>query len=170
VGICFVFKFENMLATKYRLTGKDIQFLLRKGKKIYWKTFVFIVFKQYPQRSYMQRSVQIPVKLDKRAVMRNLLKRTAKNIFVKMSEKNSIPACKVFIFVNKKSLEPFKDIIATHKKTDIVQEWKKLCGDDFTLFFSRIWPALLNNSQLSWRKGKKFSSNWRRKNSTRKRS
>jgi ribonuclease P protein component len=127
-----------MLATKYRLTGKDIQFLLRKGKKIYGKTFVFIVFKQYPQRSYTQRSVQIPVKLDKRAVMRNLLKRTAKSAFVSMSEHSSLPACKVFIFVNKKSLEPFKDMIATHNKTDIVQEWNTLCKQDFTLLFSRI--------------------------------
>ena len=73
-----------MPAKQKRLSGKEVQFLLRRGEKIYGKLLVFRIRKQYPNIQHNQRSIQIPVKLDKRASMRNLLKRKANLLFEEM--------------------------------------------------------------------------------------
>jgi ribonuclease P protein component len=83
----------------------DVQFLLRKGKKIHGEHLVFVVFPQYQNRKYHQLSIQIPVKVDKRATMRNLFKRTALDVGRKILEEKKLPTfLKVFVFVNKQGV------------------------------------------------------------------
>ena len=59
--------------------------MLRRGTKRRGKYFGIMTVPQYPSKHYHQRSVQIPVKLDKRASMRNELKRIAREEFGKLA-------------------------------------------------------------------------------------
>lgn len=152
-----------MLPKKQRLTGKEIQYILRRGAKIYGNLFVFRVIAQYPWVRMHQWSVQIPVKLDKRATMRNMLKRQASTLLQDMFLWSdwSIPYAKIFIFVNKQALQDMKDVIASGEKTRIVDIWKKWCKHDFTLCMQRIWTVLSNNSKQWWQRGRRWSNRWR---------
>lgn len=128
-----------MFEKKCRLSGRDIQYILRQGGKIYGNLFVFRIVPQYSHRSYIQWSIQIPVKLDKRATMRNTLKRQAKHIFATyMLEQKPHLHYKVFIFVNKQAVVSWKDTIATQEKRCIVDKRSISCKADFTLFFARV--------------------------------
>jgi RNase P protein component len=93
---------------------------------------------QHRHRRYTQRSIQIPIKLDKRATMRNLLKRFAREEFCEIFSSYKGMHMRLFIFVNKKTLASFKDTIATQKKTSIVNAWKTLCKKDFISFAERL--------------------------------
>jgi len=91
-----------MLAKKNRLTGVDVQYLLRKGKKIHGEHLIFVAIPQYANRAYHQLSIQIPVKVDKRSTVRNLFKRSALDIGRKIIEDAHLRTyIKLFVFVNK---------------------------------------------------------------------
>jgi len=65
-----------MIAKKYRLTTKDIHYILKRGYRHKGQLFVFLTIPQYTQRPYHQRSLSVPVTLDKRATVRNTIKRS----------------------------------------------------------------------------------------------
>ena len=153
-----------MLTKHSRLSGKEIQYILRRGGKIYGKLFVFRIIAQYKNISYPQRSVQIPIKLDKRATMRNMLKREAKRTFVELTgQQKTTPAYKVFIFVNKQGVESWKDVIATWDKTRIVEARHRACREDFTSFFAKVWAVLSTSSQHWSRRPNILWKKWKRK-------
>lgn len=125
-----------MLPSHKRLTGKDVQYWLRRGKKLYGSTFVCVVFDQYPNRKRHQASIQIPVKLDKRATTRNRLKKVAMSVFQEELLKIKHQYKKRFIFVNKKHIASMVDVLATSSKTTIVKERRERCKKDFSIFIS----------------------------------
>lgn len=131
-----------MPAKRTRLTGRAIQFLLRRGTKKRGQRFGYIYTVQPNHRSFHQRSIQIPVKVDKRATIRNLLKRHASLIFQQCLQSFSIPYGKFFIFVNKQSIDALGKLIATSSKSAIVSERKKYCEHDFMSFMKNVWPSL----------------------------
>jgi RNase P protein component len=55
--------------------------MLRRGNKRRGKYFGVLTIPQYPNNNFHQISVQIPVKLDKRASMRNELRRVSREVF-----------------------------------------------------------------------------------------
>ena len=64
-----------MLNKKYKLTGKDINFLFKQQKIIPGKYFSFFFYPQYPNKNYNQFALQVPLKLSKKATHRNRIKR-----------------------------------------------------------------------------------------------
>jgi RNase P protein component len=129
-----------MLQKKNRLSGKQINWLLGRWRKLYGRSLVCIAF---PQRSFLkhtQRSLTIPVKLDKRATMRNALKRRGRILFFDLATQYIWEkAWQLFFFFNKKSIDEFKQLIATKKKTDIYTYRKRICVQDFTYFLRELW-------------------------------
>lgn len=129
-----------MLQKKNRLTGKQINWLMGRGRKMFWKHFGYVVF---PQRHFIpltQWSITIPVKLDKRATMRNLLKRHARIVFFEQRNKYQMPTNRqCFIYVNKKVIDELKQRIATDNKTTIINYWITICRQDFNSFFRQLW-------------------------------
>lgn len=130
----------RMLGKEHRLTGKQIGFLLWRGRKYYGRFFVLIAFPQRQAFSRSQWSINIPVKVDKRATMRNVLKRQAKKIFSSLLEEITLPwHWQMFLFVNKKTLEDIKQLIASGDKTTIVPKRKEWCVEDFHFFLQKLW-------------------------------
>lgn len=130
----------GMLQKKNRLSGKQINRLLGRGRKLYGRYLVCIAF---PQRSFLrhtQRSLTIPVKLDKRATMRNALKRRGRGIFYDLTKQHiQEKQWQLFFFCNKKSIDELKQLIATKSKTDIYTYRKSVCMQDFTYFLRELW-------------------------------
>lgn len=123
-----------MLAKKYRLTWRDIQYMLRRGRKNRWTYFGAMTVAQYPSKSYHQRSIQISVKVDKRAVMRNELKRIAREVFEELLAHHSVwkkTHLKRFIFINKKWIDEWAQKLTHKPKSDRKALWKSYCKKDF---------------------------------------
>lgn len=149
-----------MLPKHLKLTGKEINYMLKRWRRIYGKLCTFWVIPQYPQKSYNQRAFQIPTKIDKRASMRNLIKR-AWFEYIAWSHNVSTIQCssqvstqslqnmyyKYFVVVNKKQSHQLQHIIATWSKTDIVSYRTTLLDKDIHL----VQRSLLNrrSSQVS---------------------
>jgi len=108
-----------MLSKEQRLNGKEIAYILRKGQKVYGEFLVFRFIPQYKNVPYRQASIQIPLKLDKRAVVRNMLKRKALIQFETLMKEYNY-TFKVFIFVNKQSLHPLKEALESKEKRHIL--------------------------------------------------
>jgi len=132
---------KRMIPSHKRLTGKDIQYGLRRWKKLYGDMFICSVFDQYPNRKRHQVSIQIPVKLDKRATTRNRLKKVAMAVFQDLLEEYYTPHKKRFVFVNKKHLQEMKEILATSSKTTIVKRRREYCVKDFTKIITTPWKT-----------------------------
>jgi len=110
-----------MLAKKYKLTRKDINFLFRKQKIIPWKYFSFFIWPQRPNRFYNQFSFQIPLKVTKSSVKRNFVKRVVYN-FIKDNnlhlKKIWWNFYKIFIVTNKKTINKLKEIVGLNDKVE----------------------------------------------------
>lgn len=143
-----------MLAKENRLSGKQINRLMWRGRKLYGKCFVCIAV---PQRHFLphnQRSITIPVKLDKRATMRNALKRRARILFVTMHKEHKMTSHRqLFFFVNKRSIEELKQLVATKNKTSIYEQRVALCKKDFTYILRQLWTHSSSNTEKSWPAG-----------------
>ncbi|USN54350.1 MAG: ribonuclease P protein component [Candidatus Peribacteria bacterium] len=103
-----------MFSKKQRLQRRDVQYLLRRGNKCYGKTLIFTMVPQRG-RSRSQRSIQIPVKVDKRATMRNMLKRSFL-VYIKSQEYQfqqvAVQRVKVFVMINKQAIPDLTKLIA----------------------------------------------------------
>lgn len=147
---CFGFQFNQhpyMLPKDQRLTWRDIQYLLRRGRKYYGNVFVMTMVPQYPNKPVHQYAIQIPNKLDKRATMRNLLKRHAMHILEEHLEEADWPRLKAFFFINKQQIDSRRPPLATLWKTAIVEQRKHLCKKDFTALLLRLWASSNNGLQ-----------------------
>lgn len=110
-----------MLAKPFRLTGKDINFLTRKRQFVPGWLFNFFYVKQYPNKQFNQISVNIPLKFDKRAVHRRIVKRAViKSIEQKNFQEIKIKGqfYKLFVFLNKKMAPELAQKFASLDKKD----------------------------------------------------
>gem|GEM_PF-5977985 len=83
--------------------------------------------------------MSIPVKLDKRATMRNALKRRARTTFILLENEHLAKKdWQLFFFLNKNSLEEMKQLIATKNKTSIYAYRHTLCIKDFTYILRNL--------------------------------
>jgi RNase P protein component len=115
---------NQMLAKHYRLTTKDVHFLLRKKKYIAGKVFHFFWFPQFHSKQFHQMSIQIPVKRDKRATHRNILKRKCMHTLRQLNftnKKINNWYFKIFCFVPQKTVEKTKqEFEKTTEKTKLM--------------------------------------------------
>ena len=106
-----------MLKKQYRLTTKDINYILKRRQIIATPDFVFFYIPQYPNRPYNQFAIQISSKLHKRSVRRNKLKR----MYYDSIEKNNLIMQKIHKtngFIKAIALPHKKDIEQRHKLLD----------------------------------------------------
>lgn len=150
-----------MLAKKYRLTWRDIQYMLRRGSKTRGTYFWCMTVAQYPNASYHQRSVQISVKVDKRAVMRNELKRIAREVFQELLDAHTNTSkrqLKRFLFINKKSVDQRAQKLVESPKLDRKALWKSYCIKDFKLILSKCLSSQwLTQRSRPWKVGGQVS-------------
>ncbi len=117
-----------MLPKHQKLTGKEINYMLKRGKRYYGEYLIFRVIPQYSSNKFSQRAFQISLKVEKRASMRNELKRICFSIIQEQGEwKKHI---KVFASVNKKKAEELKELIATQPKKTIINQRKSFVKRD----------------------------------------
>ena len=67
------------LAIKYRLTGKDSEYVFRKGETVK-SSFFFIKFSEN-KVGYCRLAILVPVRVSKSSVIRNRLRRMIAEIF-----------------------------------------------------------------------------------------
>ena len=131
-----------MLKKKNRLTWKDINFLIKKQNMIYWKYFSFFYFKQYPNRYYNQYSLQLPIKLSKKAVYRNFVKRVVFDYINStwlINKRFNSSYYKIFIIFNKKEIEKLKETIETKEKKLIKDTIIKNFRFSFNNLINKLW-------------------------------
>jgi hypothetical protein len=117
-----------VLAQKYRLKGKDVNFLSRKRQYFSAGLFGFFYRKQYPQITFHQISLHITIRYSKRSTQRNVLKRAVLQYIQdkKLIEKPiSTYFYKVFVVINKHKLEEFQQKIANFDKKRIIEYIQK---------------------------------------------
>lgn len=131
-----------MLSKLFRLKWKDINFLVRRRKYVPTEFFGFMYFDQYPNLKYNQISVNIPLKYNKKAVYRNILKR----IMIKhIQEKELIKTrinwkfYKIFVTLNKKNITELKSQTEKFDKRDLNQYILREFENAFLVFKKRIW-------------------------------
>ncbi len=118
-----------MLSKEFRLTWKDINFLVKKRQYVSAWSFSFFYFKQYHNLGYNQISVNVPLKFSKKAVFRHQIKRfvidyVQKNNLDKLKINNSY--YKIFIMINKASVSFLQKEIEKLDKKDIISfvQWE----------------------------------------------
>lgn len=132
-----------MIKKKFRLTGKDINYIVKKQKIISGQVFSFMFFAQYPNRIHNQYSIQVPLKVSKHTVQRNYIKRlileyiTKNNLIEKKIWKNYY---KIFVITNKKSIPLIKNTIETKDKK-LIREY---ITDSFEKSFNNLIYKLWN--------------------------
>ncbi len=70
-----LFFLYDMLAKKFRLTGKDVQYIVKQRSVYYTSHYAFFWIKQYPNKQFNQISVTLPRLLYRSAVARHWLKK-----------------------------------------------------------------------------------------------
>lgn len=75
-----------MIEKQYRLTSKEVNYILKKRQVIATSDFLFFRIPQYTNRSYNQFALQLSAKTHKRAVRRNKMRR----LFYDIIEKNNL--------------------------------------------------------------------------------
>jgi len=104
--------------------------MLKRGKRYYGEYFIFRVIPQYSNKNFSQRAFQIPLKIDKSAATRNMLKRACFFLLANNEGFVSPKQVKVFASINKKKAESLKELIATQPKNAIVNQWKTFVKKD----------------------------------------
>jgi ribonuclease P protein component len=126
-----------MLAKKYKLTRKDVNFIFKKQKVVPGKYFSFFVWPQRPNRAYNQFGFLPPVKLTKKATLRNFIKRIVfdyirnDQIYLKPLDGKY---WKIFIIFNKKTisnLAPKLSNISKKELKTLIQDWFRQSFKDF---------------------------------------
>ncbi|NOZ43594.1 MAG: hypothetical protein GXP45_00185 [bacterium] len=130
-----------MLAKVFRLTGKDINYLTRRRQFINAGLFNVFYVKQYPNRKFNQISVNIPLKFDKRAVQRRIVKRAVLQIIEKGEWKEQRikgEFYKIFIFLNKKKAPELAQKFASMDKKDKINYIQNIFNYSWKQIISKI--------------------------------
>lgn len=133
-----------MLKKIYRLTWKDVNFIHKKQNIIFGKFFSFFYYDQYPNKSYNQFSINIPLKLSKKATLRNQLKRSLYKLLVDMWviwKHFNNKFYKVFVVLNKKILPDIQQTIENLDKKNINQYIDNIFSEDFSKLQRYIWQS-----------------------------
>ncbi len=130
-----------MLKKLYRLTGKDIRYLVKKRNYFVHGMLAVYYVPQYPNRQYNQFSVTMGSNISKSAVMRHFLKRVVMRYIADnhLHEKSfGGKWYKCFVMVHKPQIAAVQKIVANTERNAI----QKLLSDACTVFFTRLYSRL----------------------------
>ncbi|HMY80256.1 MAG TPA: ribonuclease P protein component [Candidatus Absconditabacterales bacterium] len=106
-----------MIGKKYRLTTKEVNFLLKKRQIQSGSDVLFFWFGQYSNRSYNQFGIQLSTKVHKHATKRNTLKRMRYNaikiggLLTTTLEQGTLGFKKIMILPHKTSIETWNQLL-----------------------------------------------------------
>jgi RNase P protein component len=124
-----------------KLNRKDINFLIKKQNIIFGKSFSFFFFQQYSNRKFNQISFQTTIKLSKKAVIRNNIKRVLYN-FIKsqdiINQTFNQKYYKIFVIINKKNIEILQKLLESKNKKLILSEMNKIFQNDFNKLIYKL--------------------------------
>lgn len=138
---CFIYEHSFMLKKIHRLTGKDINYIFRQQKMIPGKYFSFLLIPQYPNKNFNQFSVQVPIKLHKKVVYRNMIRRQIYD-YIKNNEliqkKLNSSYYKIFIITNRKTAKTLKKTIESSAKNLIKGQVHKFIDTSFSQLLQKL--------------------------------
>lgn len=120
----FIF-FDLMLAKKYHLVSKDVNYLTKKRQYFIKGNYSFFYVLQYPNKMFHQFSFHVTIKMSKSAVWRNFVRRVVMKYLQDYSfQKIAIDGSyyKVFINLNKNTLTFLQQLIQQKDKKKL-REW-----------------------------------------------
>ncbi len=127
-----------MLAKYQKLSGKEINYMLKRWKRVYGKLFTFWSIPQYKNNSFHQWWIQIPNKVAKHATMRHFLKRKGYKSIKSYQESLWKKYYKTFIVVNKKHAWALKEVIEIGDKEKIGVFREESFKNDVDFFMKKI--------------------------------
>jgi len=133
-----------MLKKGYRLTTRDVRYLVKKRNYFVHDMIGMYYIPQYPDRQYNQFSVTIGVNISKSAVMRHFLKRVfmryiAENTLVE--KKFSQWYYKCFLMIHKAQIPVLQKLIANSDKNAIQKVLEDKCDIFFSSLYRRLWVS-----------------------------
>jgi len=130
-----------MFKRVFRLKGRAVKFLTKKWKYFSSGHFSFFFFEQYPNQRFNQISVFVTVKLDKRAVKRNIVKRSVLKVLEKYNFVNQPlkwKFYKIFVILQKNNITQLQEKIAYSDKKDIINFVEKKFNFSLGEFLNKI--------------------------------
>ena len=128
------------LKKKYRLSGKEIRYIVKSRRWKYLKAnyFSFSILPQYQNCKFNKFSVQINVKIAKKTVYRSYIKRVIideifKNDFVNKPIRNTY--WKVFVITNKQTVPQLKKIVENNNIKELKQNIRNIMKKNFNVLF-----------------------------------
>jgi RNase P protein component len=130
-----------MIPKRQKLNRKDINFLIKRQNIVFGKNFSFFYFNQYSNKKFNQISFQTTIKLSKKAVVRNDIKRILYN-FIKAQniiEQNfNGKHYKIFVIISKKNIEILQKVLESKNKKSIMIKINELFENDFNKLIYKI--------------------------------
>ncbi len=123
-----------MIPKRYKLTTKEVNYILSQRKYMRLGNFLIYNIPQYPNRHYNQFAIQLSSKLHKRSTKRNTLKRAYYDMILTqwlIDKKNKFGRfAKYIILIDKNKISDISNIISSWK-----DRCREVCNDMFTWFF-----------------------------------
>jgi ribonuclease P protein component len=144
--VCYYFLLMYMLKKSYRLTTKDVRYLLKKKNYFVYDIFWAYYVSQYPNRLYNQFSLTIGLNISKSAIMRHFIKRQILTYIAKEQlycKSFSGKWYKCFIIIHKAHIPTIQKLVANSDRNAI----QKLIHDACAVFFTRLYQRLWASSQ-----------------------
>ncbi len=133
-----------MLKQEYRLTTRDVRYLVKKRNYFVHDMLGMYYVPQYPNRQYNQFSVTIGVNVSKSAVMRHFLKRVVMRY---VAEHNLIEKqfrqwyYKCFLMIHKPQIPVLQKLIANSDRKAIQRVLEAKLDVFFNRLYQRLWVS-----------------------------
>lgn len=131
-----------MLKKYNRLTWKDINFLYKKQQIFFSKNFTFFYYRQYKNRLYNQISINVPIKLSKKATKRNFIRRTLYSSVRESIEFDNLlwwMYYKIFVTMNSKYIEYLSPLISNRNFAKVDKSLKTSFVSAFKWLADYLW-------------------------------
>lgn len=123
-----------MVPKKYRLTTKDVNYILSQRRYIKSGDFLIYNIPQYTNKPYNQFGIQLSSKLHKRSTKRNILKRVyydmIRSLWLLSKKNKHNKYSKYIVLIDKSKISKWTDIVSLGKDQCIL--WTR---DIFKIFF-----------------------------------
>lgn len=133
-----------MIQKKFRLTWKDINYLVKKRHYFVHDIFGMYYVPQYPNRHCNQFSVTIGLWVSKSAVVRHYIKRIVMRYIAENNlqhTKFGAGYYKCFVMIHKAQMPAVQKLIATMQRKAIQGVVYEKIAQFFTRLYQRLWTS-----------------------------
>lgn len=143
-----------MIKKQYKLTTKEVNYLMRRKQSIYVDGYKILRCDQYPNNSYHQTWIQVSGKIHKHAVQRNIIRRAFYAAWEDQIDKvvhNHY--YKIFIVIHPEHCESINHIL------QIIKPHQELKHHFSQIILSSLWKLSKLTSRISSPQQRPYGTN-----------